>query len=280
MSLDAFVTGLLRAEGSPSYMRAVLLFEFQLALFHPKSFRELVEGMPPTGNRNHARLFAAIKLLEHIETQMQSKGEPLTLLKRLAANEDYSRIFDEVIAPGGSWRKIRHLPAAKEFDADLRAREHQAKAVACIIDFSYRFARLREAKGYKGRGGVTLARHVVRTCASYGQKQSRSTMKTRWDEYRQASAFIYLLSSPQTPFSVPKVADVNFAVKLLQQIENKEGLRKFFSAYQEVTDVLKTRGYELPALSLDLGPRLPRMVADFPRDVEAAIAASSDAYVD
>jgi hypothetical protein len=274
MSLDSIAAELTQERKSQSpYVRAVTLFEFEVAMLG-KSFQQLIEGEDPELDRRSARLFAAIKLLEYLENKMQRENNILESLplKILASNEDYCRLYDEVIVPAGGWHKIRHLRKAKEFDSTMRARRVEAKAVACIIDFSYRYARLEGEKTYKKQGGVTLARYVVGTSQSYGLTGSRSTIKSRWREYKYGSVFIYLLQKRQYPFLPPKVSFTGFADSLLQQVENIETLRKFFREYQHIVEIIATQRYEFPKLSLDLKCDLsPISIDQFPRDIVTAI---------
>jgi hypothetical protein len=254
-------------------MRAISLFEFEVSLFF---------GSFSKRPHKNARLFAAIKLMEHLEQEMKMTQSTSNLsLKDLASNDEYCRIFDEVIGPTGGWLRIRRMLKVKEFDADICARIDEAKAVAKVIDFSYRFANLRNHKGYKGRGGVSLARYVVRTAPSYYSKSSRSTMNTRWRNYGPASAFIYLLLENGYSFRPRRVATKQFAARLLQQTQDEQALRQFFCAYQHITKVLSASGYTFPKLSLNLGSSFPPIViTPFSEDVETAIKSSSRANID
>jgi len=269
MDLDSLVSELLNiGDQRPLYMRAISLFEFEVSLF--KTFQP-----------KSARLFAAIKLMEHLEQEMKMKHSRPNTLKDLASNDEYCRIFDEVIGPTGGWRRIRRALSDREFDDDVGARIEEAKAVAEVIDFSYRFAILRKDKGYKRRGGVSLARYVVQTAPSYNSKMSRSTMKNRWREYGSSSAFIYLLLKNGYSFLPRRVSTIQFAAKLLQQIQDEQALRQFFCAYQHITNVLSGSGYMFPKLSLDLRSTFPQiLITPFSEDIEAAIKSASHANID
>src|SRR5260370_19406636 len=138
MDLDSLVSELLNiGDQRPLYMRAISLFEFEVSLL----FRR---GRLP----KKARLFAAIKLMEQLEQEMKMNHSRPNTLKDLASDDEYCRIFDEVIGPAGGWRRIRRALSDREFDDDVDARIKEAKAVAEVIDFSYRFAMLRRDKGY------------------------------------------------------------------------------------------------------------------------------------
>lgn len=275
MDLDLLVSELLNiGDQRPLYMRAIALFEFEVSLF----FKAFSNGR----EHKNARLFAAIKLMEQLEQEMKT-GQSLSnlSLKDLASNNEYCRIFDEVIEPTGGWRRIRRMLKDRQFDDDIGARIDEAQAVAKVIDFSYRFANLKNDKGYRGRGGVSLARYVVRTALSYNSDLSLSTMKTRWRNYGSASAFIYLLLINGYSFRPRRVSTKQFAARLLQQTQDEQTLRQFFCAYQHSTNVLGASGYTFPKLSLDLGSSFPPiLIAPFSEDIETQIKLSLHANMD
>jgi hypothetical protein len=122
MSLDQIVKLIVDDSGTVSpYLRAIRLFEFQVAIFNPNSFRKLVSAerndRAPSQLLRTARIFAAIKFLEDIEAELRKgNADKAVSIKQLAENPDYQAIFDEVIAPNGGWSRIRHSVSAKRFD--------------------------------------------------------------------------------------------------------------------------------------------------------------------
>src|ERR1700686_2585623 len=148
MSLNQIV-GLLIDESISRYIRAISLFEFQTAIFRPKSFERLIEAQvglrAPTQILRTARTFAAIKILEKIESDLKdNKKVPVISIQDLAADETYRSIFDDVIAANGGWSRIRHSPSARSFDRrnHLKGKEKtEPQAAANVVDYSYRFSK-------------------------------------------------------------------------------------------------------------------------------------------
>jgi len=131
MSLNHLVE-LLIDESKSRYMRAIRLFEFQTAVYHPKAFKRLVatqgDVRAPTRILRTARIFAAIKILEKIEADLkQKKDDRVISIKDLAADEDYRSIFDDVIATNGGWIRIRHSQSVRTFDKSMKRRKKKFK---------------------------------------------------------------------------------------------------------------------------------------------------------
>ena len=188
LDLDETARILTQSDGGPSiYLRAILLFEFQICFYWPKAL-----SSEKSASRINARLFAALKLLEHLEQKIaaNSKNEVISL-KKLAANSDYAQIFDEIILRSGGSRRIQKMPRSKDFDEQLKYKKGEVLSVAKIVDFSYRFARLNPKT--RAKGGITMSRSIVSTAPSYKYRKKISTLKTRWREYGPTAGFLYLL---------------------------------------------------------------------------------------
>jgi hypothetical protein len=258
MSLNHLVE-LLIDESKSQYMRAIRLFEFQTAVYHPKAFKRLVatqgDVRAPTRMLKTARIFAAIKILEKIEADLkQKKGDGAISIKDLAADEDYRSIFDDVIATNGGWMRIRHSKSVRSFDKGNHANKG-ALAAAKIVDFSYRFSKHLAGTRYPRRsnpGGVEASKYVVRNVCE--PPISKSTIKTRWREYQSSAIFLYLLLK-QGGFDLrpDRVGSKHFLDVLLSQVDDVDMLRKYFSAYQVVHSALSKLKYKrFAALDLDL----------------------------
>jgi hypothetical protein len=249
------------------YIKAIRLFEFQICLFCPRALYSKKE----TTKQKDARLFAAIKLLEHREATIRTNtGTQWLSLKALAADLDYSEIFDAVIMKCGGWARIRRLTRAREFDDDIDKRSNKTKTVAKFVDFSYRFA-LFESKN-KLRGGITMARSVVSKAESYGVSSSRTTRNNLWREYGPSAGFLYLLHVQNFELKPPRIATKAFADRLLSQAQDRDHLMEFFQAYQHLSERLKPSGYSFPPVSVDVGKLDSCLAADpFSADVKDAI---------
>jgi hypothetical protein len=94
-----------RNGGESDYMRAIRLFEFQSCLFHPKAF----SATNDTKFQRHARLLAALQLLEHLETRIAATSNKAAISWRdLTEDPNYAEIFEKVIMPSGGMRAIRN----------------------------------------------------------------------------------------------------------------------------------------------------------------------------
>ena len=196
MSLSHIVEFLIKDVVSASRLRrAIRLFEFQVALFYPVSFKKLVARQNDVAARTNklktARIFAAIKILEKIEADLKrEKNLSEISIRELAADEDYQVVFDEMMATAGGWPRIRHSQSVGKFNNDIRALRSEAQAAANIVDFSYRFSQHHAGMTFGKRrnpGGVEAAKYVVRK--SYRPSVGKSTMKNRWRKYQSAAIF-------------------------------------------------------------------------------------------
>jgi hypothetical protein len=271
MSLERLVQPLISEVDTTSrFFRAIKLFEFQIALFHQHSFNRLLNNesnaAAPTKKLKTARIFAAIKILEKIEADLKkARNVSLISIRDLAAEENYRRVFDDVIAPNGGWPRIRHSMSACEFDDDVDARCGEARAAANVVDFSYRFSFHggRSPNDQKTNpGGLDAARYVARVATSYGSAMSGTSMKNRWRKYGPAAIFLYLILKQKFDLEPPRVHTKKFLEKLLEQSGDVNNLRRFFRAYQIVRQALSDLRYRnYPALDLDLSSSLPELDA-------------------
>jgi hypothetical protein len=163
----------------------------------------------------------------------------------------------------GGLFQLRRSMSASDFDKDIAARKEEAKDVANVVDFSYRFSKNhtstpfgRDNKTYSG--GLTGAQYVARIDYPDRPARSESLMKLRWREYGSTSIFSYLILERQFKFAPPKLCAVNFVQQLLDQVNDDDGLRQFFHAYKIVRDALTPRGYgRLPKLTMDMHCSIP-----------------------
>ena len=271
MTLESLVQPLIsEGDSTARFFRAIKLFEFQIALFHPHSFGLLVNSesniTAPTRMLKTARIFAAIKILENIEAALKTaKRVSLISIRDLAADENYRGIFDDVIAANGGWSRMRHSMSAREFDENVDARSEEARAAANVVDFSYRFS-ISGAPSQKGQrknpGGLDAARYVVRQARPYKSAMSETAMKNRWREYRSTAIFLYLVLNQKFDLKPPRVASKNFLENLLRQSDDVDKLRRFFRAYQMVRLALSDLKYaDYPLLDLDLHSSVSQLEA-------------------
>jgi hypothetical protein len=274
MNLDRLVTLLLNERNTHSlYLRAISLFEFQTAIFYPRSFSRLIaideDARAPTRTLRTACIFAAIKFLEDIQTKSCATTQQAAVsIRKLSEDQNYREIFDNVILKNGGWPRIRHSRSASSFDAAIDERRKQALPAAKIIDFSYRHSTHHPDSMRAAR--ITAAKYVVRTSSSYESKMAKATMYKWWTQYRPTAAFLYLLLIQEFPLMPAKVGSKKFCDNLLQQTNDVVTLRHFFCAYQKVSELLRARcGYEFDVLNQNLNcPSTPLKADPLFQDVE------------
>ena len=283
MSLDHIVELLIKDDASISrYQRAISLFEFQVAIYYPKSFECLVVtrgGVPaPTKRLRTARIFAAIRILEKIDADLkQQKNIRGISIRDLAADEIYKSVFDDEIFANGGWLRIRRSMTDREFDYNIDERCSEARVAANIVDYLYRFPKhLASEKLPKTKrrilGGVDAAKYVVRN--AYKPHIGKSTMKSRWREYKLSAIFLYLIFNQKFNMRPCRVSSKEFLDDILRQVDNIDELRRYFCAYQIVRAALLDRKYTFPALDLDLKCSPPKLeAAEFSSNIKTAIEA-------
>jgi len=276
MSLDWIIQLIINNRGTASpYMRAINLFEFQIAVTDSKSFEELGVAKKincaPSKLLQTARIFAAIRFLETIESKLRERNAGNAVsIKQCGEDRDYQMIFDDVIARNGGWWRIRHSPSVRSFDNGIKSRLEEAEAVAKYIDFSYRYDKY-PIKPHR-RGGRTAAKYVVRTAPSFGAPEMKRTKsKDLWSEFGSPAPFLYLLLIQDFPLKPLRVGSETFSDDLLKQAEDVATLRHFFRAYQHLCEVLNRQGYNYDIPRLDINCDIPQLKAHpFEDDVKAA----------
>jgi hypothetical protein len=247
MDLEAVGKILCSSSGDQSvYLKAVKLFELQVSIFAPESEKLQLDG----------RVLAAIRILEHIERSMPGVEDGVPFVELLKSPE-YAEVVGVLFQSGG-WTRIRRLWSAKYFDEQLSIRRAEARVVARLADFSYRFAKLMPNDPRKaGRTQARACLNEVSSKAGY----STGTLKSRWAEYGSAAALQYVLLIQKIGPKMLKLNKVNFVEKLVAQTSDVDNLRRFFAAYRDVSKVLRPRGYDSPQIALDVlnnvHPELP-----------------------
>jgi hypothetical protein len=173
--------------------------------------------------------------------------------------------------PKHRWRCIRQLWNGREFDEQLSIRRNEARIVAQLADFSYRFAKSMPNDSRKG--GSTMARACLNAVNAKNKGYSTGTLMNRWQEYGSAAALQYVLLIQKIGPKPLKLNKVGFVERLISQTSDVDGLRRFFAAYRDVSNVLRPRGYESPPVALDclnsIKPQLP--IKEFSEEMREAI---------
>jgi len=271
MSLNDIVKLLTEDDASISqFRRAIRLFEFQVSVFYPLSFKRLIasEGgvtVPNNKMLRAARIFAGIQILENIEAGLQqgNNGNAVISIRELAADESYRSVFNDMMATCRGWSGIRHKISANAFDRRISEQRGLAITVANIVDCSYRFRMNHAATKFPRKtnpSGVDMAKFVVQdACKPLFEE---TTTKNRWRKFKLPGIFLYLMLIQKFDMEPAQVSSKKFAEKLLRQADNLDEIRRFFCAYQTVRDTLLHAKYKVfPELALDLRCSPPQLDA-------------------
>jgi hypothetical protein len=107
-------------------------FQFQTWIWYPS-----IEGIAP---RAAGRL-AAAAILREIEEDRFGDNITLGKLQTLSQSDEYRKIFDALIAPGGGWSSLLMTEVdPDEFDERIRERTDRAKIIADLIEYRLRAA--------------------------------------------------------------------------------------------------------------------------------------------
>jgi hypothetical protein len=252
--LDDVVEKLCAQRGSP-FEKAIDLFEFQVGIFRPSKRA-----------RRRARVFAAIKLVEHLEKSMGLR--PGIDSSKALKFKDFRHVFGEAFR--GGWVTIRRLPSDNSFDNKLLKNRNEAQFAANMIDFLYRY----DPASIGKPASFSKALYFVANTECYGSKLKKTAAKSRWRKYSKRSIFLYLILIKNFKLMPPRVCTAQFATTLLKAASDLESLLNFFAAYNLVAENLNSKKINFPLLTLpalDLGtPKI--IVGKFSADIESKIA--------
>jgi hypothetical protein len=246
----------------PTHERAIELFTLLVAIHAGKSQANvtshaafdnetLVISVPRSVLRQ-ARLLAAMKFLDQIESQWQIDNPARKpFLTRIATIEEFRTIYDNVIVKQGGWNKIRFLGDVRELERQINDWKRRARDVARIVEFSARF-RENKAKP-RHLGGVTMAFDIVSSKAGqryFGTRTKRSQLQVAWKHFRCQAPFFYLLYTQKYQYFLKMIAGKNFASKWAVRANDRAKLLEFFAAYNAVARQLMPRNYRYSELEL------------------------------
>lgn len=248
-------------ENNSPQLRAVELFTFLVALHLGKSATNI------SGHRSEnecpsltlkispkiiraARVLLAMKYLDHIERDWRSKkGKDTKLsIRALSQIREYEEIVDRVIFKSGSWHRLRFIDSIRDLERELDDRKWQARNVARIVEFSYRFDP--NPKKPKQIGGVTMATDIVTNASYFKVKTKKSQLEKSWSFLKSSAPFLYLIYVQKHPFRIYKPAGKNIGQRFLTKALDREDLLEFFASYNFLTQVLAERGYHYTPVAL------------------------------
>ncbi|HEY8008757.1 MAG TPA: hypothetical protein VIE66_18685 [Methylocella sp.] len=255
---------LIMDETKNRYFRAIKLFELHMAIRfadgcpETKNTAEASDNSPsailvrvPTSNMHDARMFAVLVFLEYVENKISAEKGTASA-QTLARDPDWTKLFNKKFIPLGGFRRVRNLPKARDFDADLREAMWRAKQASRLIDFSLRFEP--DPKRPKLIGGVTMAKTIVLESKYYNVKCAERKLHDHWKSFEPVAGFLPMIAPNRRLKRTPQVTPLptmkqTVAEKLLERLDDREALTRFFSEYNANVARLKARGYHLQSLS-------------------------------
>jgi hypothetical protein len=242
-------------------LRAIELFAFLVAL-HLGSSRRKICGPRATDERAslvldissktiiNAKILAAMKFLDRIEQDWKEKtGRNSIVLSELIKDDpEYEEIISKIILANGSWRKLRFVYSVRALENKLRSLKRQARNVARIIEFSFRFQP--DPKKPKHIGGVTMAIDIVTSSKYFHVAGKDSQLEKSWSDLQSAAPFFYLIYVQKHSFFLNKLAGKKFAHRFERVALDQGKLIDFFGQYNSLVGVLRHRGYKYTPLLL------------------------------
>jgi hypothetical protein len=218
-----------------SHERAIRLFQFQTWIWFPsqKLYAPKAAGQ-----------LAAATFLHDIERErFASKGPTrkrsfvtLGRLKTLMQDEEYSGLFNGIIAPLGGWSDLRNTVDADEFSKRFNTRLARAEPIPDLVDYLLRCSQHRPEKG-----DIANISHAVffRWWPRREEKKwlTPRTLFTWWKTLRPSAAFIY--ADQKGDFrQYPRAFDDEFIDGLIAEAEDVAHLRNFFGHAAYVSETV------------------------------------------
>jgi hypothetical protein len=255
-------------------LRAIELFAFLIALHLGKSDRKIC-GQRATDDKTslvlnvsektivNARILAGMKFLDQIEQNWIAKtGRDRVVLSELIKDPEYEEIINRIIFANGGWRKLRFVYSVRFLERKLRRWKTQARNVARIVEFSFRFEP--NPKKRRQLGGVTMAIDIVTACKYFPVSVKDSQLEKSWSDLQSAAPFFYLIYvKKQHSFFLKKLAGKAFARRFARMAADQGKLTNFFGQYNSLIGVLRQRGYKYTPLLLPVNARVAPM-SEFP----------------
>lgn len=254
------------------FLKAVWIYEFQVALLYPKF---LALGGPTDTSIRHqelrsARLLAAMALMDYLDRkEIPGKPKKLQIARR---DREFRRLYNRVIVPAGAWRSIKHTPASQDFHKLLETRKEAAYWAAKVVDCSYRHSKLNLAR----KTSSTMARFIVWKSSHYNYGKSENTLQSQWTKYKASALFLYLQQYFGSEFSLPNVSGRGFAERLIKLAAKPHVLRSYFATYSAIRNHLSKFGFNFPDIVTVPGEINLPPAQHFPLDVLNLISTYSN----
>jgi hypothetical protein len=245
LDLNQFANRLLNPDRS-EVIRGLDLYQLQAAVFLPKKTQ-----------RDHARRYCAMMLLNHIEERDGiQKGD----LARAASLSEYCELFGEIMRERG-WLGLSRFRSRHGFDTKLQNGIQDSKVLAEAVDLVCRFAQ--EGQHLSLECAERVSRNRFTEAEPSGHEVAKSPARTK-----EEAVLIYLLLTHCANLLPPALKKDSFAKQLLPQVRDIATLRKLFSAYNCVSRLLLTASQQLGRPLMLKGAEVETPIRWKPLDVE------------
>lgn len=275
-------------ERHPLYLRAIKLYETQIAIY----FGEKLTPRQSTRKQFPARWLAissdilaaarvcsSIRLLQHIQkTRHLSETSLFNLLDEPEAREVLGRVLEEPVG----LRKLAIALRPRTVDHKLKRRRNRQRRYAPLYDVSLRWPL---GPGSKMEGGWTTAtalfkpkqgsfeHEIVRR--HYPGLRGRSKAYEFADEGDFLAGFVWLAHFGDEHFQPRQVEKASFARKLLADAQDVSKLARIFGRYEFIKARLEERRYKLLALDLAVPvPAIASVISPLPEELLEAISST------
>ena len=255
------------------YRRAVILFEFQIAILACNGLGQstttdhrLVIRVDREVKRS-ATALATLQLLQHISAKTsEDTASRMKKTEQLLGDRNAIKLISDIVFGGSGLSRVRHALTPAEFMNEIEQKTKEVACVNAITDFSVKFAAADPVSKNTNRrisknGNINHALEVLfednggegtPAFQVYGVDHKVDSAKKFGPPRRPVCALLWLASDPEyrdlcTP---PPLNKKSFAKKLLRQAGQYEKLCAMAADHELVTDLLASRGYEYSPLAL------------------------------
>jgi hypothetical protein len=230
----------------PSSVRAINLYAFQAAIFHPL-------GSSISGK---ARVLAALRIFEEAQANNERTR---TLHERLGvagyiALDQFLRKVDN--------RRFRTIGKMSDFSDEVDRGLDHAEDVADLVHVSHRIANFGPHK-LNQMGGTTMARRFLSETA-HGPKTR--TFGNRLAPFKDREVMLYLILHHFNHLRPAQLSSKNFVTRLLNQSRDTEGLSAFFAGYADLAKVLRNQYHFENMIRPDKAPPTSFALTDFSKE--------------
>ena len=204
-----------------------------------------------------ARLFAVMRLLRQetedigmaIERPYGRAGRILSMFK------------------DGTWDDLMNHPSASSFNSQIGSRYVVFQRAAKVADFSFRVDPVKPQHG----GGRTMAVNILEEEEGELSAGVRATViREAIDSFEPVLGFALLILQEKYDYWPRGPAHPGLLTHLRNAVEKRDELVEFIGKHNYVAKFLRTRGYDVPLITID-GGRPEQMVGRVPLDAATMV---------